>query len=65
MCSSDLAGLIDELVIYVAPHLMGDSARALFRLPGMETMQQKIELDIIDRRMVGQDMRITARVIRK
>ncbi len=59
------AGLIDELVIYVAPHLMGDSARALFRLPGMETMQQKIELDIIDRRMVGQDMRITARVIRK
>ena len=59
------AGLIDELVIYVAPVLMGDSARALFRLPGLETMEQKIELDIIDRRMVGQDMRITAKVIRK
>ncbi len=59
------AGLIDELVIYVAPSLMGDSARALFRLPALKTMEQKIELNIIERRMVGQDMRITAKVIRK
>ena len=59
------AGLIDELIIYVAPIVMGDSARGLFHLPGLDTMQQKIELDIIDRRMVGQDMRITAKVNRK
>jgi diaminohydroxyphosphoribosylaminopyrimidine deaminase/5-amino-6-(5-phosphoribosylamino)uracil reductase len=56
------AGLIDELVIYVAPILMGDDARGLFRLPGLETMQQKIGLDITDMRAVGKDWRITARV---
>lgn len=59
------AGLIDELVIYAAPLLMGDSARALFHLPGLESMEQKIELEMIDQRMVGQDMRMTAKVIRK
>lgn len=58
------AGLIDELVIYMAPILMGDSARGLFRLPGMDSMDQKIELNIADIRAVGQDWRITATVNR-
>jgi diaminohydroxyphosphoribosylaminopyrimidine deaminase/5-amino-6-(5-phosphoribosylamino)uracil reductase len=58
------AGLIDELVIYMAPILMGDSARGLFRLPGMDSMDQKIELNISDIRAVGQDWRITATVNR-
>lgn len=56
------AGLIDELVIYMAPVLMGNNARGLFALPGLESMQDKIELDITDQRMVGDDMRITAKV---
>lgn len=56
------AGLIDELIIYMAPVLMGNDARGLFALPGLETMQDKIELDIIDQRLVGQDIRITAKV---
>ena len=58
------AGLIDELVIYMAPILMGDNARGLFRLPGMDSMDQKIELTISDMRAVGQDWRITAMVNR-
>ncbi len=56
------AGLIDELVIYMAPLIMGNQARGLFNLPGLESMQDKIELNIIDQRMVGNDMRITATV---
>ncbi len=56
------AGLIDELIIYMAPVLMGNTARGLFALPGMETMQDKIELEITDQRMVGQDIRLTAKV---
>ncbi|OGT19520.1 MAG: riboflavin biosynthesis protein RibD [Gammaproteobacteria bacterium RBG_16_57_12] len=59
------AGLIDELVIYVAPMLMGDGARGLFHLPGLETLAQKIPLHIIDQRQVGQDWRITAQVYRE
>ncbi len=56
------AGLIDELVVYMAPHLMGNGARGLFALPGLETMADRVELDITDLRAVGRDWRITARV---
>jgi diaminohydroxyphosphoribosylaminopyrimidine deaminase/5-amino-6-(5-phosphoribosylamino)uracil reductase len=59
------AGLIDELVIYMAPLLMGDAARGLFRLPGMERMEQRIELNITDLRAVGKDWRITAKIEQK
>ena len=55
------AGLADELVIYLAPHLMGDHGRGLFRLPGLEEMKDRIGLTITDLRMVGPDLRITAR----
>jgi diaminohydroxyphosphoribosylaminopyrimidine deaminase/5-amino-6-(5-phosphoribosylamino)uracil reductase len=54
------AGLLDELVIYMAPHLMGDAARGLFALPGLEQMAQRIRLSINDIRAVGDDWRITA-----
>lgn len=54
------AGLVDELVIYAAPHIMGDDARGLFRLPGLKRMRDRIGLDITDLRMVGKDIRITA-----
>jgi len=54
------AGLVDEIVLYLAPHLMGDDARGLFRLPGLERMRDRIELGIQDLRMIGSDLRITA-----
>ena len=57
------AGLVDELVIYMAPHLMGDAARGLFRLPGLERMAQRIQLQVRDIRAVGDDWRITAGVV--
>jgi diaminohydroxyphosphoribosylaminopyrimidine deaminase/5-amino-6-(5-phosphoribosylamino)uracil reductase len=54
------AGLVDELVLYLAPHLMGDGARGLFHLPGLTRMEQRIGLTIRDVRAVGSDWRITA-----
>ncbi|MDH3870994.1 MAG: RibD family protein, partial [Gammaproteobacteria bacterium] len=63
LCGALLAaGLVDELLIYLAPHLMGDTARGLFALPGLERMQDRIGLDISDIRAVGKDWRITAKV---
>jgi diaminohydroxyphosphoribosylaminopyrimidine deaminase/5-amino-6-(5-phosphoribosylamino)uracil reductase len=56
------AGLVDELVMYMAPHLMGDAARGLFALPGLEQMAQRINLSISDVRAVGEDWRISATV---
>ncbi|MDO9371607.1 MAG: bifunctional diaminohydroxyphosphoribosylaminopyrimidine deaminase/5-amino-6-(5-phosphoribosylamino)uracil reductase RibD [Gammaproteobacteria bacterium] len=54
------AGLIDELVIYMAPVLLGDGARSLFHLSTPLTMPQRIELNISEIRAVGHDWRITA-----
>ncbi len=54
-------GLVDELVLYVAPHLMGSDARALFNLP-FTRMDERLPLHITDIRAVGQDWRITARL---
>lgn len=53
-------GFADELVIYMAPHLMGSSARALFNLPHIARMHQRVALTIRDIRAVGQDWRIIA-----
>ena len=55
-------GLVDEVVLYLAPHLLGSSARGLFNIPGLESMAGRIDLDIQDVRAVGKDWRITARV---
>jgi len=55
------ANVVDELIIYAAPHIMGDDARGLFRLPGLERMRDRIDLRIQDLRMVGSDIRISAR----
>lgn len=57
------AGLIDELVIYLAPILMGDTGRGLFHLPELEKMADKIKLDIFEQRQVGQDWRLRAKLI--
>jgi len=54
------AGLVDELVLYLAPHLMGDAARGLFHLPGVGRMADRIPLRITDVRAVGPDWRLTA-----
>jgi diaminohydroxyphosphoribosylaminopyrimidine deaminase/5-amino-6-(5-phosphoribosylamino)uracil reductase len=53
------AGLVDAVVLYMAPILMGDSARGLFHLPGLDTMDQCIAFDVQDIRAVGKDWRIT------
>ena len=56
------AGIIDELVIYMAPKLMGDGARGLFHTPGLDKLADAVSLDIRDVRAIGQDWRITAKV---
>ncbi|MBE9560143.1 MAG: bifunctional diaminohydroxyphosphoribosylaminopyrimidine deaminase/5-amino-6-(5-phosphoribosylamino)uracil reductase RibD [Proteobacteria bacterium] len=53
--------LVDEIIIYMAPHIMGDDAKGLFHLPGLEQMKDRITLDIKDVRSIGKDIRITAR----
>lgn len=53
------AGLVDELIVYVAPTFMGSRARPLLELP-LDTMAEKIGLEWRDTRKVGDDWRVTA-----
>jgi len=55
--------LLDEIVIYMAPHIMGNAARGLFHLPGLSAMAERISLEISQIRAVGADWRITARPV--
>ena len=57
------AGLIDELIIYMAPILMGNKARGLFHLPDIEHLSQHIPLDITEIRAIGCDWRIAVHPI--
>ena len=52
-------GLVDEYRIFMAPKLMGSSARPLFDWP-LERMNQAQNLRIADIRAVGDDWEITA-----
>lgn len=54
-------GLVDALILYYAPKLMGPG-RGMFAMPALSQMQQSIELTIDDIRQFGPDMRVLARL---
>ncbi|HRE17814.1 MAG TPA: bifunctional diaminohydroxyphosphoribosylaminopyrimidine deaminase/5-amino-6-(5-phosphoribosylamino)uracil reductase RibD [Rhodocyclaceae bacterium] len=55
-------GLVDELLLYLAPCLIGDSAQGLFNLPELAGLADKRTLQWRDVRQVGQDLRLIARL---
>ncbi|HEY8327113.1 MAG TPA: bifunctional diaminohydroxyphosphoribosylaminopyrimidine deaminase/5-amino-6-(5-phosphoribosylamino)uracil reductase RibD [Rhodanobacter sp.] len=55
------AGLVDELLLYVAPLLLGDGARPLLQLPTLSDMARRWQLQVIDQRMLGTDWRLQLR----
>jgi diaminohydroxyphosphoribosylaminopyrimidine deaminase/5-amino-6-(5-phosphoribosylamino)uracil reductase len=54
--------LVDELVIYQSPHIMGSNTRGMFATPAWEALADRKTLTIREVRRVGQDTRITARL---
>lgn len=57
-------GLVDELVIYIAPHLLGRDACDVFALPMIESMGARTQLEIKQTRRVGDDWRLVAQLQR-
>lgn len=53
------AGLADELIIYMAPKLLGNAARGLCELPGLSALADAPALNFSDVRKVGDDLRLT------
>jgi diaminohydroxyphosphoribosylaminopyrimidine deaminase/5-amino-6-(5-phosphoribosylamino)uracil reductase len=52
------AGLADEVLLYVAPVLLGERARPLFAGLGIDAMAQRAQLQVVDARAVGEDQRL-------
>jgi diaminohydroxyphosphoribosylaminopyrimidine deaminase/5-amino-6-(5-phosphoribosylamino)uracil reductase len=58
-------GCVDELLLYLAPHLLGDRARGMAELPELVDLEARRTLKISDVRTVGSDIRIIARLEHK
>jgi diaminohydroxyphosphoribosylaminopyrimidine deaminase/5-amino-6-(5-phosphoribosylamino)uracil reductase len=56
------AGLVDELLLYQAPCLIG-AGRALVDLPGVEKLDQRLHFHLIESRRIGQDQRLRLRPV--
>ena len=57
------AGVVDEIVAYVAPSILGEASRGLFALPAFTDLEERTRLKITDTRQIGADLRITAAVL--
>ena len=54
-------GLVDEIVVYMAPVVLGHAARGLFNLPQLERMCDRCEFEWRGVEHVGDDLRLTLR----
>jgi diaminohydroxyphosphoribosylaminopyrimidine deaminase/5-amino-6-(5-phosphoribosylamino)uracil reductase len=55
--------LVDELILYQAPKLMGADSKSLVNMKSIENLSQAKELNISDIRMIGKDIRIIAKLL--
>jgi diaminohydroxyphosphoribosylaminopyrimidine deaminase/5-amino-6-(5-phosphoribosylamino)uracil reductase len=56
------AGVVDELLVYLAPSVIGDSGRGMFDLPELTDLSQKKALTIRQVEQIGADLRVLARL---
>lgn len=56
-----VAGLLDELIVYLAPHVLGSGARGMFDTPELRDMQGRYGFSLLESRHVGPDLRLIYR----
>jgi diaminohydroxyphosphoribosylaminopyrimidine deaminase/5-amino-6-(5-phosphoribosylamino)uracil reductase len=54
------ADLVDELIVYVAPSLLGPQGRPLVDLPQISSLETRLQLKYTEVTMIGADLRLTA-----
>ena len=57
-------GLVDELLIYQAPVVLGGNAVSPFMLPRLDNMDDRVHLDWVDSRIIGKDLRLRLKPVR-
>jgi diaminohydroxyphosphoribosylaminopyrimidine deaminase/5-amino-6-(5-phosphoribosylamino)uracil reductase len=55
------AGLVDELLLYVAPVILGDHARPMFEGLPIDTMADRLSMSVVETRRIGEDVRLLLR----
>ncbi|MBT3532142.1 MAG: bifunctional diaminohydroxyphosphoribosylaminopyrimidine deaminase/5-amino-6-(5-phosphoribosylamino)uracil reductase RibD [Gammaproteobacteria bacterium] len=53
-------GLVDELVIYIAPKILGSDAKGLLDISGLESLSESLNFEILDVEAIGSDIRVRA-----
>jgi len=53
-----VAGLVDELLLYVAPVMLGERARPLFEGLHIDAMTERLRMRIVETRRIGEDVRV-------
>ena len=53
--------LVDELLLYIAPKLLGDKARPLLQLPALAGLSEARAFTLIDSQPLGDDLRLRLR----
>lgn len=56
-------GLVDELLVYLAPSLIGESPNGMFNLPALDDLSAQRRLEFTDVTRIGADVRLRARVL--
>jgi diaminohydroxyphosphoribosylaminopyrimidine deaminase/5-amino-6-(5-phosphoribosylamino)uracil reductase len=54
-------GLIDELIVYLAPLVLGSGARGMFETPELSRMQDRFGFSLLESRHFGADLRLIYR----
>jgi diaminohydroxyphosphoribosylaminopyrimidine deaminase / 5-amino-6-(5-phosphoribosylamino)uracil reductase len=55
------AGVVDELLVYIAPKMIGETGRGMFNLPAIERLADARRLRLMDATQIGNDVRLIAR----
>ena len=56
--------LVDEMIVYMAPSMLGDSARGMASMPSIQSLSQRVRGHFTDVQELGDDLRITFRLHR-
>ncbi|MBI6548810.1 bifunctional diaminohydroxyphosphoribosylaminopyrimidine deaminase/5-amino-6-(5-phosphoribosylamino)uracil reductase RibD [Xenorhabdus lircayensis] len=56
-------GLVDELILYIAPKVLGNSARGLFTIPELQKLSDAPEFTLFDVQQIGPDVRLRLRPV--
>ncbi|BGI51206.1 MAG: bifunctional diaminohydroxyphosphoribosylaminopyrimidine deaminase/5-amino-6-(5-phosphoribosylamino)uracil reductase RibD [Arsenophonus endosymbiont of Ceratovacuna japonica] len=55
--------LFDELIIYIAPKILGSTAKGLFNIPELRKLKDAFVFKFINIKLVGSDLRLTLRLL--